>query len=103
METHVRVFYSLSFQDEFNSGFYRSRLLFALFMIPCDRSEADFSWLNGNSHPSFLFRKAGSESFPCEYACTTLVNEPDKYGETVGVVYKHTKRTQEMRFADWTQ
>ena len=72
-------------------------------MIPRDRSEADFSWLNGNSHPSFLFRKAGSESFPCEYACTTLVNEPDKYGETVGVVYKHTKRTQEMRFADWTQ
>ena len=103
METHVRVFYSLSFQDIFNSGFYRSRLLFALFMIPRDWSEADFSWLNGNSHPSFLFRKAGSESIPCEYACTTLVNEPDKYGETVGVVYKHTKRTQEIRFADWTQ
>ena len=64
---------------------------------------------NGNSHPkrfsessillSFLFREAESESFPCEYARTTLVNEPDKYA----VVYEHTKRTQEILFADWAQ
>ena len=34
---------------------------------------------------------------------TTLVNEPDKYGETIGVVYEHTNRSQEMLFADWAQ
>ena len=27
----------------------------------------------------------------------------DKYGETTAVVYEHTKRTQEMLFADWAQ
>ena len=27
----------------------------------------------------------------------------DKYGETIAVVYEHTKRTQEMLFADWAK
>ena len=37
-------------------------------------------------------------------ARTTLVNEPDRYGETIAVVYEHTKRTQEkMLFAVWAQ
>ena len=73
----------------------------------------NFLVANRNSHPkrfsessivrSFLFREAESESFPYEYACTTLVNEPDKYGEIIAVVYEHTKRTQEMLFADWAQ
>ena len=36
-------------------------------------------------------------------ASTTLVNEPDKFGETIAVVYELTKRTQEMLFADWAQ
>ena len=31
------------------------------------------------------------------------MNEPDNYGETIAVVYKHTKGTQEMLFADWAQ
>ena len=53
--------------------------------------------------PSFLFREAESESFPCEYTRTTLVNEPDKYGEIIAVVYEQMKRTQEMLFADWAQ
>ena len=34
---------------------------------------------------------------------TTLVNEPDKYDETIAVVYEHTKSSQEMLFADWAQ
>ena len=73
----------------------------------------NFLVANRNSHPkrfseslivpSFLFREAESESFPYEYACTTLVNEPDKYGEIIAVVYEHTKRTQEILFADWGQ
>ena len=73
----------------------------------------NFLVANGNSHPkrfsessivpSFLFREAESESFPCEYARATLVNEPDKCGEIIAVVYEHTKRTQEMLFADWAQ
>ena len=34
----------------------------------------------------------------------SLVNEPQKYGETNAVEYEHTKRTQEMLFADsWAQ
>ena len=36
-------------------------------------------------------------------ASTTLANEPDKYGDTIAVVYELTKRTQEMLFADWAQ
>ena len=36
-------------------------------------------------------------------ASTTLANEPDKYGETIAIVYVHTKRTQEMLFTDWAQ
>ena len=36
-------------------------------------------------------------------ASTTLANEPDKYGNTIAVVYELTKRTQEMLFADWAQ
>ena len=41
-------------------------------------------------------------------ARTTLVNEPDKYGETKRQqqsysLYELTKRTQEMLFADWAQ
>ena len=28
-------------------------------------------------------------------ACTALINEPDKYGEKIAVVYEHTKRTQD--------
>ena len=36
-------------------------------------------------------------------ASTTLANEPDKYGETIAVVFELTKRTQEMLFADWAQ
>ena len=37
-------------------------------------------------------------------AHATLVNEPaDKYAETIAVVYEHTKRTQEMLFADWAK
>ena len=36
-------------------------------------------------------------------ACISLVNEPDKYGEIIAVVYEHMKRTQEMLFADWAQ
>ena len=73
----------------------------------------NFLGANGNSHPkrfsesliipSFLFREAESENFPCEYTCTTLVNEPDKYGEIIAIVYEHMKRTQEMLFADWAQ
>ena len=73
----------------------------------------NFLGANGNSHPkcfsessivpSFLFREAESESFPCEYTRTPLVNEPDKYGEIIAVVYEHMKRTQEMLFADWAQ
>ena len=31
---------------------------------------------------------------------TALENEPDKYGETIAVVYEHPKRTQEILFAD---
>ena len=34
---------------------------------------------------------------------TTLENEPDKYDETIAVVYQHTKGSQEMLFADWAQ
>ena len=73
----------------------------------------NFLGANGNSHPkrfseslivpSFLFTEAESESFPSEYARTTLMNEPDKYGEIVAVVCEHMKRTQEMLFADWAQ
>ena len=36
-------------------------------------------------------------------ASTTLANEPDKYGETIAIVFELTKRTQEMLFADWAQ
>ena len=38
-------------------------------------------------------------------ACISLVQEPNKYhiGETIAVVYEHTKRTQEMVFIDWAQ
>ena len=36
-------------------------------------------------------------------ARTTLVNEPDKYGETIAVVCEHLKGTQEMLFADRAQ
>jgi len=36
-------------------------------------------------------------------ASKTLVNEPDKFGETIAVVYEITKRTEEMLFADWAQ
>ena len=38
-------------------------------------------------------------------ACVSLVQERDKYhnGETIAVVYEHTKRTQEMLFIDWAQ
>ena len=73
----------------------------------------NFLGANGNSHPkcfsessivpSFLFREAESEIFPCEYTRTALVNEPDKHGEIIAVVYEHMKRTQEMLFADWAQ
>ena len=28
-------------------------------------------------------------------ACTTLMNEPDKYGEKIAVMYEHTKRTED--------
>ena len=73
----------------------------------------NFLGANGNSHPkcfsessivpSFLLREADSESFPCEHTRTALVNEPDKYGEIIAVVYEHMKRTQEMLFADWAQ
>ena len=73
----------------------------------------NFLVASGNSHskrfskssivPLFLFREAVSESFPCEYARTTLLSEPDKYGEIIAVVYERTKRTLEMLFADWAQ
>ena len=34
----------------------------------------------------------------------SLLNEPEKYGNAKAVVYEHTKRTQEMLFADlWAQ
>ena len=34
----------------------------------------------------------------------SLVNERQKYGEAIAVEYEHTKRTQEMLFADsWAQ
>ena len=36
-------------------------------------------------------------------ARTTLVNEPDRYGETKAVVCEHTKRTQDMLFVVWAQ
>ena len=71
----------------------------------------NFLVASGNSHskrfsessivPLFLFREAVSESFPCEYARATLLNEPDKYGEIIAVVYERTKRTVEILFADW--
>ena len=30
----------------------------------------------------------------------SLVNEPQKYGEAIAIVYEHIKRTQELLFAD---
>ena len=34
----------------------------------------------------------------------SLVNEPQKYGEAIAIVYEHIKRTQELLFADlWAQ
>ena len=36
-------------------------------------------------------------------ARTTSVNEPDRYGETIAVVYEHTKRTRKMLIADLAQ
>ena len=33
-------------------------------------------------------------------ACTALVNEPDKYGKTIAIMYEQMKRTQEMLFSD---
>ena len=52
---------------------------------------------------SFLprVRKVENESFP--FTHNQLVNEPHRYGETIAVVYQHTKRTEEMLFADWEQ
>ena len=32
-----------------------------------------------------------------------VIDEPDKYGETIAVMSEHTKRTLEMLFADWAQ
>ena len=50
--------------------------------------------------PSFLVRKVENE---ISLARETLVNEPDKYGQKIVVVLEHTKRIQEMLFADWAQ
>ena len=44
--------------------------------------------------------KVENKSFPCTHK---LVNEPGKCGETIAVVYKLTKRTQEKLCADWAQ
>ena len=50
----------------------------------------------------FLVRKVENKSFPCTHKLA-LVNEPGNCGETIAVVYKLTKRTQEKLFADWAQ
>ena len=54
-----------------------------------------------------MFSQLISRSFVSDLevslASTTLANEPDKYGETIAVVFELTKRTQEMLFANWAQ
>ena len=54
----------------------------------------------GPKFPESLVEWIASE---ISLARETLVNEPDKYGETIVVVLEHTKRIQEMLFADWAQ
>ena len=44
--------------------------------------------------------------YVCMYrrsGCARLSDFLDKYGETVAVVYEHTKRTQNIQFADGAQ
>ena len=52
------------------------------------------SQASDETHP---WRQRGSQSV----ARTTLVNKPDKYGETIAIVYKLMKKNQEMLFANW--
>ena len=33
-------------------------------------------------------------------ARSALMNEPDKYGKTIAIMYEQMKRTQEMLFSD---
>ena len=47
------------------------------------------------------FQSLAKEPQGTDYHLTISV--PDKYGETIAVVYEHTKRTQEMLFADWAK
>ena len=48
--------------------------------------------------PDERFQPLAKEPQGTDYHLTISV--PDKYGETIAVVYEHTKRTQEMLFAD---
>ena len=47
------------------------------------------------------FQPLAKEPQGTDYHLTICV--PDKYGETIAVVNEHTKRTQEMLFADWAK
>ena len=69
-------------------------------MVPLIASET-FSWVINSSFVSVY--ESRKWKFPLRIARTTSVNEPDKYGETIAVVYEHTKRTREMLIADVAQ
>ena len=47
------------------------------------------------------FQPLAKEPQGTDYHLTISV--PEKYGETIAVVYEHTKRTQEMLCADWAK
>ena len=82
-----------------SSCFWISIFLIPLHTFPC------FSFWGKKLQFFGIYGRAlyQTESFLTAYI--SLVQERNKYhnGETIAVVYEHTKRTQEMLFIDWAQ
>ncbi|CAH3189344.1 unnamed protein product, partial [Porites evermanni] len=93
-------------------GFDKAYVVLGQFLVLKKDQEMFMDWIKDECGAN---KKQGGDCYNClkewssvfdlevSLASTTLVNKPDKYGETIAIVYIHTKRTQEMLFADWAQ
>ncbi|CAH3140706.1 unnamed protein product [Porites lobata] len=93
-------------------GFDKAYVVLGQFLVLKKDQEMFMDWIKDECGAN---KKQGGDCYNClkewsfvsdlqgSLASTTLANEPDKYGETIAVVFELTKRTQEMLFADWAQ